>query len=440
MSLETPVKIRMLPRKLYWKAKEEPAYRFYLLYDKIYGEDILAHAYDRAKSNPGAPGVDGQSLEQIESQGRQEWLTGLSNDLGAKTYQAQPGRRGMIPKPGGSERPLGIPTIRDRVVQTAAKLGLEPILEADWEPDAYGYRPKRRAQDAIQKVQKLLWQGYPDGVDADRSKYFDTIPHRELMQCVARRMVDGEVLRLLKRWLKVPVEEREEKGNRSMTGGKQNTCGTPQGGVVSPLLANLYRNRFLKYWRITGRGQHFRAHMVNYAADFVILSRSHAVEARDWTRQVLTRLGLTLNEAKTSSKQARRESFDFLGYPFGAHCFRKDGHWYLGASPSKKSVARLRLQVGDLLRPSNVGTGPEVRDRLNRILRGWSNYCSSGTRLMAYRAVDTYVLHRVRHFLRQRHTVHSRGPRRFSAAVVFGELGVLRLRHVHLGSLPYALK
>jgi RNA-directed DNA polymerase len=440
MSLETPSKVRMLQRKLYLKAKEEPTYRFYLLYDTIYREDILAFAYELAKSNQGAPGVDGQSFEEIESQGLEKWLIGIRNELRARTYKPQPVRRVMIPKPGGGERPLGIPTIRDRVVQTAAKLVLEPIFEADLEPEAYGYRPKRSAHDAIEKVHKLLCAGYTDVVDADLSKYFDTIPHRELMQCVARRIVDRDVLRLIKMWLKAPVEERDEKGKRRMTGGRGSTCGTPQGGVASPLLANLYMNRFLKYWRTSGRRERFQAHVVNYADDFVILSRGHAVEARDWTRKVMTRLGLTLNEAKTSIKQARRERFDFLGYTFGPHRFRKDGHWYLGASPSKKSVARLRRKVGDLLMPSNVGTWLEVRDRLNRILRGWSAYFGYGTRLMAYRAVDSYVLERVRHFLRRRHKVQSRGTYRFSEQTVFGELGVLRLRRVHLESLPSALQ
>ena len=234
MSLETPINIRMLQRKLYRKAKEEPNYRFYLLYDKMYREDILAHAYELVKSNQGAPGVDGQSFWGIETLGLEEWLNGIRNDLLAKTYQPQAVRRVMIPKPGGGERPLGIPTIRDRVVQTAAKLLLEPIFEADFDPNAYGYRPKRSAQDAIQKVHELLRAGYTDVVDADLSKYFDTIPHRELIQCVARRMVDRDMLRLIKMWLKVPVEERDENGKPRVSGGKKSTCGTPQGGVITP--------------------------------------------------------------------------------------------------------------------------------------------------------------------------------------------------------------
>ena len=436
MSLETPMKIRMLQRKLYQKAKEEPNYRFYLLYDKMYREDLLAHAYALAKSNQGAPGVDGQSFWDIESRGLEEWLSGVREELCAKTYQPQAVRRVMIPKPGGGERPLGIPTIRDRVVQTAAKLLLEPIFEADFDPNAYGYRPKRSAREAIQKVHQLLCKGYTDVVDADLSKYFDSIPHSELVQCVARRIVDRDMLRLIKMWLKVPVQERDENGKPRVSGGKGSTCGTPQGGVISPLLANLYMNRFLKYWRITGRGEVFRAQVVTYADDFVILSCGRAAEALDWTRSVMTRIGLTLNEAKTSVKQARRERFDFLGYSFGPHRMRTNGHEYLGASPSKKSVSKLRQKVGDLLVRQNVAPWTEVRDRLNRMLRGWSNYFGYGTRLMAYRAIDWYVYNGVRSFLRRRHKVPTRGNTRYSDAVVFGTLGVLRLRDVHMGPLP----
>lgn len=438
MSLETPLKIRMLQRKLYLKAKAEPSYRFYLLYDKIYPEDVLAHAYELAKANQGAPGVDGQTFWGIETQGLEKWLEGIRDELRAKTYEPQPVRRVMIPKPGGGERPLGIPTIWDRVVQTAAKLILEPIFEADLEPEAYGYRPKRSAQDAIQKVHKLLCESYTDVVEADLSKYFDTIPRRELMQSVARRIADRDVLRLTKMWLQVPVEERDDQGNRHMTGGKGSSRGTPQGGVISPLLTNLYMNRFLKYWRISGRSEVLQARVVNYADDFVILSRRCAEEALDWKRKVMTRIGLTLNEAKSGIKESRTESFDFLGYTFGPHRYRKDGHWYLGASPSKKSVLRIKAKVGDMLRPSNVGAWEEVRDRLNQILRGWSGYFSYGTRLMAYRAVDNHVYQRVRDFLTRRHQVKGRGTRRFSDQVVHDEMGVIRLRRVHLGPLSCA--
>jgi len=298
MSLQTPESIRRLQRKLYLKAKAEPAFRFYLLYDKICREDVLRHAYDLARANRGAAGVDGISFAAIEAAGLEEWLGGLRKDVVAKTYRPEPVRRVMIPKPGGGERPLGIPTIRDRVVQTAAKLVLEPIFEADLDPAAYGYRPRRSGADAIKEVHALLCHGYTDVVDADLSKYFDTIPHQDLMRSVARRIVDRHVLRLIKLWLKAPVEEGGDDGKRRLTGGKNSTCGTPQGGVVSPLLANLYMNRFLKHWRATGRGDAYQARIVSYADDFVILSRKSAAEALAWTRQVMTRLGLTLNEAK----------------------------------------------------------------------------------------------------------------------------------------------
>jgi len=438
MRLATPEKIRTLQRKLYGKAKAAPAFRFHQLYDKIHREDILVHAYALARANGGAPGVDGVSFERVEAAGLEGWLAGIRKDLVEKTYRPQPVRRVMIPKPGGGERPLGIPTIRDRVVQTAAKLVLEPIFEADLDPAAHGYRPGRSGADAIKAVHALLCRGYTDVVDADLSKYFDTIPHQELMRSVARRIVDRQVLRLIKLWLKVPVEERDDDGTRRMMGGKGNRQGTPQGGVISPLLANLYMNRFLKHWRGTGRGEAYRAHVVSYADDFVILSRGHAAEALAWTGVVMTRLGLSLNETKTTIRDARRERFDFLGYSFGPHHYRKDGHWYLGASPSKKSVQRLKGKVSDLLVPGNVGAWPEVRDRLNRLLRGWSAYFDYGTRMPAYRAIDNHVYEQVRHFLARRHKVPSRGTARFPREVVFGALGVLHLRRVHLGAPPWA--
>ena len=244
------------------------------------------------------------------------------------------------------------------------------------------------------------------------------------MRSVARRIVDRHVLRLIKLWLKAPVEESDDDGKRRLTGGKRSTCGTPQGGVVSPLLANLYMSRFLKHWRATGRSEAYQARIVSYADDFVILGRKSAAEALAWTRQVMIKLGLTLNEAKTAVRDARREAFDFLGYSFGPHRYRKDGHWYLGASPSKKSVLRLKAKVSDLLVPGNIGAWPEVRDRLNRLLRGWATYFSHGTRLPAYRAVDNHVYERVRHFLVRRHNVPTRGTKRFNSEAVFGTLAL----------------
>jgi RNA-directed DNA polymerase len=428
MSLQTPDAIRTLQRKLYGKAKAEPGFRFYILYDKVWRADILLHAYQLACANDGAPGVDGVTFDQIEATGLEDWLTQLGEELRTKTYRGQPVRRVMIPKPGGGERPLGIPTIRDRVVQTAAKLVLEPIFEADLDPAAYGYRPKRGADQAIQTVLTLLRQGYTDVVDADLSKYFDTIPHDELMQSLARRIVDPDMLRLIKQWLKAPVETTDGDGGKRMEGGKTSRQGVPQGGVISPLIANLYMNRFLKYWRQTGRGEAWQAHVINYADDFVILSRGHAAEALAWTDRTMTRLGLTLNRTKTRLCEARTDRFDFLGYSFGLHRFRQDGRRYIGASPSAKSVQRLKDKVGAILVPGNMGRWEDVRAQLTRLLRGWCGYFSPGSHYVTDRAIEAHIYDRVRNFLVRRHKIPTRiGP--FTMTAVFGQLGVPRLRH-----------
>jgi len=441
MSLTTPDKIRTFQRKLYCKAKAEPAFRFYVLYDKICREDILHHAYRLARANAGAPGVDEVTFAQIEERGLEAWLAGLREELVSKTYRPDPARRVMIPKPNGEgERALGIPTIRDRVIQTAAKLVLEPIFEADFEDSAYGYRPARGAVDAVKDVHRHLCRGYTDVVDADLSRYFDSIPHDDLLKSVARRVADGAVLRLIKLWLTAPIEERDGDGRRRIVGGKRNKRGTPQGGVASPLLANIYMNRFLKHWRLTGRGEAFRADVVSYADDFVILSRGCAAEALAWTKAVMTRLGLTLNEAKTSLRDARQERFTFLGYSFGPHWYKANGRWYLGTSPSKKSVQRLKTTVGNLLVPGNNAPWQEVRDTLNRSLRGWSNYFCYGTRRSAFRSVDRYTYERVRDFLARRHKVAGRGTRRFSYDAVYGELGLLRLERLPLAAASCALR
>jgi RNA-directed DNA polymerase len=417
-----------LQRALYVKAKQEPEFRFYLLYDKVHREDILTHAYRLSRAARGAAGVDEVDFTAIEAAGVGSWLAALRKELQDQTYRPAPVRRVMIPKPGGGERPLGIPTIRDRVVQTAVKLVLEPIFEADFEDSAYGYRPKRSAQAAVQAVHTALCEGYTDVVDADLSKYFDTIPHQELLQSVARRVADRHILHLVKMWLKVPVEERDAQGRRRMTGGKRSTRGTPQGGVISPLLANIYMHRFLRAWRQRDKGRQYRARVISYADDFVIVSRGHAAAALAWTRHMMTRIGLTLNDAKTSIRNARTETFDFLGYTLGTAISAVDGHWYLAAKPSKKSLQRLKAAVRGVLHPGNQQPWPRVVADLNRRLRGWANYFNYGSRARAYDAVDHHVTGAVRQFLRRRHHVPTRGTRRFHR--VFSELGVL-----HLGTL-----
>jgi RNA-directed DNA polymerase len=384
--------------------------------------------------------VDGETFATIEAAGLEGWLAGLKEVLRAETYRPAAVRRVMIPKAGGGERPLGIPTIRDRVVQMAAKLVLEPIFEADFEDSAHGYRPRRSAQGAVRKVHAALCQGYTDVVDADLSQYFDTIPHAELMQSVARRVVDRQMLKLIHGWLKVPVEEREENGKRRMTGGKQSTVGTPQGGVISPLLANIYMNRYLKAWSQRGKAAEFRARLINYADDFVILSRGQATPALEWTRVIMAKIGLKLNEPKTSLRDARREPFTFLGYTFGPLVNPTDGRRYLGVEPSKKSIQRIKAGIDQILQPGNQQPWDEVAKQLARTLRGWATYFNYGTRRRAYRAVEQHVDARVRHFLRRRHKVAGQGSRRYSTQWIFRSLGFEGLQALRVQSPAWAYR
>lgn len=438
MSLATPDMIRRLQEALGTKAKQAPAYRFYLLYDKVYRADILAHAYALARQREGAPGMDGETFEAIEAAGRERWLAAVQAAVRTETYRPQPVRRVRIPKPAGGERPLGIPTIRDRVVQTAVLLIVQPIFEADMEPTAYGYRPGRTAREAVQTAHRALCAGQTQVVDADVSQYFDTIPHTALMQVLARRISDRKLLRLLKQWLKAPVAEQTGRGGWRYTGGKRATRGIPQGGVISPLLANLYMNRYLRAFRHAGLDRRYGARLVNYADDFVVLCRQGAAEVLAQTRQWFQQMGLTLNEQKTRLCNGRREPFTFLGYTLGPMVYRKDGHGYLGAAPAKKAVQRIKGRIRQILGSGNQAPWEPVRAELNSVLRGWAAYFSYGTRLMAYRAVDQYVAQRVRHFLRRRHQVPTRGTRRYPSERIFGELGVFHLRRLHLGSPVHA--
>jgi len=424
MSLSTPERIRTLQRRLYAKAKKEPEFRFYTLYDKICRLDILEHAYHRARANAGAPGVDGVTFEQIEAAGVESFLRAVQRELQEGIYRADPVRRVEILKADGkSHRPLGIPTIRTRVIQTAALLVLSPIFEADLPDNAWGYRPKRSAVGAVEQVHADLKVGYLDVVDADLRQYFETIPHAELMRCVARRISDGKVLALIKAWLQAPVIERDDRGRPRRSGGKHHHRGTPQGGVISPLLALLYMRRFLLAWQQWWE-QRLQARVQVYADDLVILCRGTAVEALAAARDLMRRIKLELNEEKTRVVDARKENFDFLGYTFGPMYSRRNGWRYLGAAPSKARVRRLRQAVHRYLTPHNQSPMDEVIAHLNRLLVGWQNFFSYGTVTKTYRQVDWYVTDRLRRFLVRRHKINGRGTRQFPNRRLYQEYGL----------------
>ncbi len=429
MSLTAQIKLEEFREKLYVKAKTEPAYRFYVLYDKIHRWDTLVEALQQSKSKRGAAGVDGQSFEDIEQYGEGRWLKELQEQLQGKTYRPQAVRRVLIPKPGGGERPLGIPTIRDRVAQTAAKLILEPIFEADLRDEAYGYRPGRSAVQAVQEVHRELARGKTEVLDADLSKYFDTIPHAELMKCLARRIADQAVLSLIKMWLKVPVEQRDEQGRPRYSGGKGSKQGTPQGGVISPLLANIYINRLLKVFAASGLEREHGARIISYADDFVVVSRKGAAEVLTQVRRWLEGLKLTLNDTKTRIVDAKTENFRFLGYELGPMMNKRTQRRYLGVRPSKKAKEHIRAKVSKALRRGRTERWEVIRDELNGVLRGWANYFAYGSPYATFRLVDIHVADRVRNLLRRRHKL-PRATSRFGYNEVHGSLGVLEVRRL----------
>lgn len=437
MGLTTPETVRRLQRKLYAKAKEEPEFRFYALYDKVYRSDILEFAYRKCKANGGAPGVDGQSFEDVEAYGRERWLGELAEELKGKSYRCSAIRRVWIGKANGGKRPLGVPTIRDRVVQTAVMLVIEPIFEADLEPEQYGYRPRRSAPQAVREAHKLISRGHREVVDADLSAYFDTIPHRRLLRSVARRVSDGAILKLIKRWLKAPVrEDRKHPGGK---GGGEKGKGTPQGSPLSPLLANLYMRRFLKGWKELGFDRLYGARIVAYADDFVICCRRRAESARRAAVQILEAIGLRLNEEKTRIRHLPRESFDFLGYTLGLCHSRKTGKAYLGTRPSGKRIQRFNREIHRQTEAwSQYRTDSEQVEILNRMLRGWANYFQLGPVSSACRAVDGHARWRLRQWLRRKHKKRgAKGARQYPREYLYEKLGLVRLES-RTRDLPWA--
>jgi group II intron reverse transcriptase/maturase len=419
-----------LQTALHAKAKESPRHRFHALYDKVYRKDFLEHAYHCCKANGGAAGVDGQKFEDIEAYGEQRWLEELAQELKDRTYRPLAVRRVYIPKADGkTQRPLGIPAIRDRAVQMAAVLVLEPIFEADLQPEQYGYRRDRSALDAVQQVQTLIKAGHGEIVDADLSSYFDEIPHAELLKSVARRVVDGAMLHLIKMWLEAPVEESDDGGGKHQSSrNRDQGRGTPQGSPISPLLSNLYMRRFVLGWKCLGHERRFGAYIVNYADDLVICCRGEADKALTVMRSMMSGLKLKVNETKTRVCHLPEEKFDFLGYTHGLCYSAKTGKAYMGLSPAKRRVQRLCRAVSELTsRQSTQQDAETMVGTLNRKLLGWSNYFRLGTVSQAYRVVDRHTTRRLRHWLCAKHKVASQGTVRFSDATLHLKFGLVRL-------------
>jgi RNA-directed DNA polymerase len=439
VSLPTPAdKVAKLQTSLQTKAKAEPTFRFYALWDKIYREDVLQEAYRRCRLNGGASGVDRETFEQIEDRGRERWLGTLQQELRNKQYTPQPLLRVWIPKSNGGKRPLGIPSIRDRVVQMAVVLIIGPIFEADLLPQQYGFRP---GVDAKMAVRRIFWHltqhGRREVVDADLRDYFTSIPHTPLMRSLCRRIADGHVLHLIKNWLTVPVVEYVGGRPVRTTDARRNKRGTPQGSPISPLLANCYFRRFLLAWQQHGHQEQLDAYVVNYADDFVICcKRGNALTAMTRMTALMTRLGLTVNEAKTRIACLPEESFNFLGYTFGRF-YNKEGQPYLGTRPSRKAIKSLLARIHERTSSQRYGDAPvEVVSDINRQLRGWCGYFDQGPVMKVYGLIRRYTERRVRRWLVKRRGGRGTGYRQFPDEYLYQNLGlyVLPLRRADLPS------
>jgi group II intron reverse transcriptase/maturase len=442
--LTTPENIRTLQRKLYSKAKQEKAYRFYALYDKVYRADILSHAYSLVRANKGSAGIDGVTFEAIETgEGVAAFVAELEEALKSKTYRPDPVKRVMIPKANGDKRPLGIPTIRDRVTQMAVKLVIEPIFEADFCDTSYGFRPKKSAHQAVDDVVYTMNRGHTEIIDADLSKYFDTIPHTNLLAVVAERISDGEILHIIKMWLKAPIKEEDKDGKqRNISGGKGNRQGTPQGGVISPLLSNLYLHLLDRIWERHQLEKKLGARIVRYADDIVVMCRRGTERPMMILRKILEKLGLTLNEVKTRIVNAIEGKYDFLGFAIWMGKSRKTGNHYPHVQPSKKSLQTIKDRVTHLTTRSRTIMPLEwVVNEVNATVRGWVGYfhyrnCSEAMGHVRHHVEERLITH-----LRKRHKVRDRktGDARFKNRTLYERYGLYKVPTTAVWQRAHAL-
>jgi RNA-directed DNA polymerase len=425
-----PAKVREWRAKLSTKAKQEKRFRFYSLYGLVSHPETLQAAWQQVRANGGAPGVDGISFEQIERQGQEGWLEALGNELRNKSYRCQAVRRVYIPKANGKLRPLGIPTIRDRVVQAAVLLIVEPIFEADFEDCSYGFRPERNAHQALEKIRQHLRTGKCEVYDADLEGYFDSIPHEKLMACVRMRVVDGSVLGLIRQWLKAPVQEQDEQGKKRI---RRNKSGTPQGGVISPLLANIYLHWFDKLFHSKqGPARWANAALVRYADDFVVLARHVGTRIETFITDKLEGwLGLKINRQKTRIVKLSTEDqrLEFLGYQIGlAPDLKTRQHYYWRLEPSAKALRRELDKIRDMTAARQSGIPlPELIGQLNRHLKGWANYYRLGHPRVTFQQVNWYVRRRLHRFLRRRSQRPWKKPKDLSVNQYLQQLGLIYL-------------
>ena len=427
MGLETPERIRELQRKLYRKAKQESGFRFYLLYDKVYRQDILDHAYQLVRANRGTSGVDGVTFESLEERegGVKRYLEEIAEELRGKVYRPMPVRRVYISKSGGGWRPLGIPTIKDRVVQMAVKIVIEPVFEADFQENSYGFRPKRNAHRAMDDISGHLWMGKFQVIDADVSQYFDSIPQDKLLGLVAKRIVDKNILKLIRMWLKAPVVEEGEDGKKRYLG---NDKGTPQGGVISPLLANIYLNVLDKVWKMKRVQERMEARLIRYADDFVVLCKGNTDRLLEGIQRVLGQLGLSLSAEKTRVLDSRQEGFSFLGFDIKVRKSPRTGRSYPHIRPSRKAQRRIKAEIKNLTCRRTLALPTEVIiQRLNEVVRGWVGYFYYGNCSKDFSALRWHLEERVRTYLRRKHQRKSRGYKAYPYNYLYETLGLFKI-------------